>query len=491
MISLLSAVVLRLYNIQETMMFLGDQGRDALIVSQIFKELDPVFIGPVTSLGNMYLGPLYYYFMVPFLYITYPSPLGPAVAVAILGILTVFLTYCFGKKMVGETAAVFATILMAFSSVLVEYSRFSWNPNPTPLVQLCMVYATYLSWKKSPKYWWAVVACFGVLVQLHYMTLLSAGGAGIIWLISLYQSRNNKKSQLLQLKSTAVGVVIFLALLSPLFLFELRYPGVNTEAFIKIFTSENTFSNSEPPIEILSLFLFSAQDRFLELLFETFFTKLQFSQTLAIIITIAAFLSAFRRTTSKYRNSLITLLAYFSVIIIGVGLYRHSVFDHYILFVLPISALLLGFLAAELIRMWKVFAYPVFLILTIFVYINLSRMPLLPQGMTVADYKTSASEISEQLVAGEKYNIVLLSATRDLYGQNYRYFLNTVENKSAVNPEREVVVDTLVIINEEKLVTADTVLDLPIYQIQIFPNKSIQKVITLSTGIEVYIMRSE
>src|SRR5690606_24275698 len=75
---------LRLYNLPHTAQFLGDQGRDALIVSRIFKEGDLVFIGPVTSVGNMYLGPLYYYFMLPFLWLSYPSPLGPAYGVAIL-----------------------------------------------------------------------------------------------------------------------------------------------------------------------------------------------------------------------------------------------------------------------------------------------------------------------------------------------------------------------------------------------------------------------
>ena len=97
-ITLICASFLRLYNIPSTVQFLGDQGRDALIVADIFKKLDPVFIGPVTSVGNMYLGPLYYYFMLPFLFLTYPSPMGPVYAVALLGIVTVFLLFYLGKQ---------------------------------------------------------------------------------------------------------------------------------------------------------------------------------------------------------------------------------------------------------------------------------------------------------------------------------------------------------------------------------------------------------
>src|SRR5258708_24644946 len=123
---------LRLYRFKSTLQFLGDQGRDALVVLHIIQDHHPVLIGPVTSTGNIYLGPLYYYMMVPFLWLTYPSPIGPAYAIAILAIITLFLTYHLGKEMVGEEAAVVATGFMALSATAITFSRFSWNPHPAP-----------------------------------------------------------------------------------------------------------------------------------------------------------------------------------------------------------------------------------------------------------------------------------------------------------------------------------------------------------------------
>src|SRR6185295_6950880 len=81
------AAFLRLWNLPATLEFLGDQGRDAMFVSGIFREGNFVFIGPTTSVGDMYLGPFYYYFMLPFLGLSYPSPIGPAYAVAIFNII--------------------------------------------------------------------------------------------------------------------------------------------------------------------------------------------------------------------------------------------------------------------------------------------------------------------------------------------------------------------------------------------------------------------
>ena len=76
---LLIGSFLRLYKISAYMTFLGDEGRDVLVVRNLLVHFDPILIGPGTSVGNMYLGPLYYYFMAPFLLLSGFSPVGPAV----------------------------------------------------------------------------------------------------------------------------------------------------------------------------------------------------------------------------------------------------------------------------------------------------------------------------------------------------------------------------------------------------------------------------
>jgi len=67
---------LRLYKIDQYMTFLGDEGRDVIIVSRFIKHFDLMLVGPGTSVGNMYLGPLYYYLMVPALFLAGFSPVG-------------------------------------------------------------------------------------------------------------------------------------------------------------------------------------------------------------------------------------------------------------------------------------------------------------------------------------------------------------------------------------------------------------------------------
>ncbi|MBI1982345.1 MAG: hypothetical protein HYS68_02065, partial [Candidatus Levybacteria bacterium] len=65
---LLVAAFLRLYKISDYMTFLGDEGRDALVVYGILHGKFTL-LGPTASVGGFFLGPIYYYFMAPFLWL--------------------------------------------------------------------------------------------------------------------------------------------------------------------------------------------------------------------------------------------------------------------------------------------------------------------------------------------------------------------------------------------------------------------------------------
>src|SRR6185312_16623596 len=94
---LLLAAFLRLYRIQDYMTFLGDEGRDVLVVWNILHG-HPTLLGPTASVGGFFLGPIYYYFMTPFLWLFNYNPVGPAVMIAIFGVITIWLVYKIGSE---------------------------------------------------------------------------------------------------------------------------------------------------------------------------------------------------------------------------------------------------------------------------------------------------------------------------------------------------------------------------------------------------------
>src|SRR3989304_9790007 len=119
---LLLAAFLRLYRISEYMTFLGDEGRDVIIVRRLLVNFDPILIGPGTSIGNMYLGPLYYYMMAPALFLAGFSPVGPAVQIALLGVVTVGFVWYVGRQWFGKVAGLTSAFLYGLAPVVITYS---------------------------------------------------------------------------------------------------------------------------------------------------------------------------------------------------------------------------------------------------------------------------------------------------------------------------------------------------------------------------------
>jgi 4-amino-4-deoxy-L-arabinose transferase-like glycosyltransferase len=493
------AAVLRLINFQNTLLFVGDQGRDAIIVANIFKNFDPVFIGPVTSVGNMYLGPLYYYFMLPFLMLSYPNPAGPAYAVAILGVITVWLMYKLGKDLVGEKAALVGALLMAISATAIQYTRFSWNPNPEPFVSLIMVWLTWYAWKHKPVAWIGVAVCVAILMQLHYVTLLTVAGAGLIWLWQIKDTLWNDKNRKLklpaklqklwpQLGATLIGALIVILSLTPLVLFDSRHGWLNAINFTKLFTEENSFKVTAEVSTLTKITetLKETHGRALHVFFEFTLGENRQLNTLFLVIFLIVLGVGLWKNRRQDLSGLWVLLSFAAMGVLGTAFYQHTIFDHYIAFLFPMSFLLLAWV---IVQLWQVkILGPILVIAWLgwFNWRNIPKWPIQSQGWTIFDMERTAQGVVAELKPGEKYNVVLLSESHDLYGQNYRYFLMAA-GYPVLSPELASQADTLVVINEERQ-TSD-VANLPIYEIVTFPVKTPEKVYTIPNGPEISIFR--
>ena len=490
--------------------FQGDQGRDSMIVADIFREKNLVFIGPVTSVGNMYLGPLYYYFMMPFLWLTYPSPMGPVYAVAVLGVITTYLVYFLGKKLIGENGALIATFFYTFSSVITQATRFSWNPNPAPLISLLMIYASYMAWKKSPRYWIWVGLCFSILLQLHYLTLLSLPAAGLIWLLAFKDNFKtfikNKSKQLKKetfikktkiiwknfsklLIPTGIALTIFIVSLTPLVLFDLKHQGNNLKAFQGLVNSEDNFKYIPKTsfIERTTKTIKENEGRGMHILFEIMIGKNRpLNKTL--LYSVAIFIIGFailHKHRKKDISPLIVIWIYLGVGILGTSLYEHTIFNHYIAYLFPITALIYGWILSNIKP--KAISFTIFLLFSAyFIQYNMPNLPLKSLGWTIKDIQNTSNVILEKVAPGEKYNIVLLSESRDIDGQNYRYYLTTGHTPPVKTEDRDSV-ETLFIINEEK--TLSKVTDSPIYEIVVFPNKTPAEVFEIPGGPEITVLK--
>lgn len=221
-IVLLVASFLRLYRIDEYMTFLADEGRDALIVRDIVLGKSFPLVGPGTSIGGMHLGPLYYYLMAPPLALSRLSPVGPAVMVAVLGVLTVALLWWFGRRILGRAPALAMTALYALSPTVITYSRSSWNPNIMPFFALLALYGTWRVWRRgSPRWLPAIAVALAFALNSHYLGLLLLPTIGVFLAFS---------GRVLRPRVVVAAVCLFLLLMAPTLVYELQNDWVDVRA---------------------------------------------------------------------------------------------------------------------------------------------------------------------------------------------------------------------------------------------------------------------
>jgi len=172
--------------------------------------------------------------------------------------------------------------------------------------------------------------------------------------------------------------------------------------------------------------------------------------------------------------------------IIGTSFYGHTIFDHYIAYLFPVTFLTFGIVIAAISNKSFVAKVISMIFFFYFVIFNFNRYNLRTQHWSMFDVQRTTESILEKVQTGEKYNIVLLSETGDIDGQSYRYFLET-SDKPPVPTDKRGEVETLIIINEDQKI--EKVTDSPIYEIVVFPDKDIKEVYNVKDGPEITILR--
>ena len=246
-IIILVGAYLRLYRIDEYMTFLGDEGRDVIVVRKLLVDFDPILVGPGTSIGDMYLGPLYYYMMAPALLLANFSPVGPAVMIALLGILTIFLVWKITREWFGPAAAGLSALLYATAPIVIIYSRSSWNPNIMPFFALLCIYATWEIWQKHEWKWLIVLGIsYAFVLQSHYLGLLLAPVIGFFWLLTYLKIKGKTHVVKEFLRKSFFGFGIFAILMSPLLIFDARHGCRNFSAIRRFFFERQTTVSARP-----------------------------------------------------------------------------------------------------------------------------------------------------------------------------------------------------------------------------------------------------
>ncbi len=431
---ILIAVFFRFWQIRDYVVFLGDEGRDMLVMRNMILERRPVFLGPTASVGGFYLGPIYYWMAAPFLALWQFDPVGPSIMVAAFGVATVILLYKFLNETAGFWPAILAGLLYAIAPLIVRYSRSSWNPNPLPFFALLQIYSVYLAiTKKKPLFFLLSGLCFGVAIQLHYLAV-----SLIPITIAIIALNSNHKSWPKAIVLASIGAVITF---SPFLIFEARHGFPNFHTILEFVTRKTTHGYQSPN---LIWVIFNFGNIFLEDIAK--FAGTIFTEIVFWVLSIGSvFLLAKNWQNERKRLVLSICVIWFLGGLAVLRFYSGQIFDYYFGFMFPAPFFVFGTLAGEYWR--KNIFKLIFISFTIFasvLFLNRSfwQNPpnrLINQTQTIADFVIQKS-------GGKPYNFALMSDHNSDHA--YRYFL---EIKGAKPVELETMVtDQLLIVCEAK-----------------------------------------
>lgn len=423
-IILIVGAFLRLYRIGEYMTFLGDEGRDVIVVRRLLVYADPILIGPGTSIGNMYLGPLYYYMMAPALLLANFSPVGPAVQVAILGVLTILLIWYVAKKWFGIIPAILAAALYAISPTAIIFSRASWNPNIMPFFALASVFSIWNVWKEK-NYKWLIVlgVSFAFVLNSHYLGILLLPIILVYWFLSYRKAKESRNTKYFW-RYTIYSILIFAFLMSPLLIFDIRHNFQNFRAMREFITNSQSGSFKGIPDAIMNV----------SKVFDSLFIRLPGgrNESLGIFLSIFSIFLTGQIVMNLFKKKLFSkspialLMAWILIGVFGLAFVQRDVYDHYMGFLFPAPYLLLASLTKEALGtrglVKKTIAYCLLPIAFIFLVLaNLLNSPLkdnpprqLQRSKAVSDKILSESQ-------SKKFNLAVLAESN--YEDGYRYFL--------------------------------------------------------------------
>ncbi len=241
----------RMHNYHDWLFFKFDQARDATLISVAIEKgsEELPLLGPrATKVGEDYLrlGPIYYYmqYFSGFLFNS-TAPDVFAYPDLFFAMLAIPLFYIFLRLYFSRFHSLLLTILYAFCFLVIQYSRFSWNPNSVPFFALLSFYGLLRMGNernRKKQLLWVLLWSVGLIIasQLHYFALFSLVGISAAFLFFRYKLWRIKANyQNIRTKNFAkiagVFLAVFIVFYSPVIVSDLKTDWSNTKNFFGAF----------------------------------------------------------------------------------------------------------------------------------------------------------------------------------------------------------------------------------------------------------------
>ena len=470
---ILLAASLRFFRIEALTTFSGDQGYDFLIVKRMivdgkFTLLGPK-IGPYNELGNLYLGPAYYYLIAPSLYFFKLNPLGPAIFTSLLSTLTVILIYVIGLNFFSKQTGILAGAFFAFNSLIINQSRASSNPHLMPFFATVLFFSTLqIVVKNSKNLIWPVSTgvSMAIIFQLHYM------GVSVILASILFLLYGKK------LKEFLIVLLSFISGISPQIFFELRHEFFITNEIIKQLSYGSLLAKASITQNISSS---------IRILSETFFSNA--SLLIPVLLLVPVIFLAGKNFNQKRVVYLFLISTIFFTIVAG-SIFPGSLNSHYFTAIYPSLCLLISAIFVKSIETFKSWLarLAILLFVATVLYFNISNLNLfrdngytMPIGWNLKGIQMAAQLIVKDPDSSKKFNIAS-TLDGDTRSMPYRY-LTEIKGKIPLDVEKYPESDVIYLISRDE---QGTIANYSVWEVASYRPFEIYKIAEIQNGIKLY-----
>lgn len=258
---LMLAFFVRIYNFHDWQYFKMDQGRDAQLVSHAINEgagmlplLGPRAGATAVDNGFLRLGPAYYYFQ----YLSgkifnSTDPQVFAYPDLFFSLLAIALVYFFAGLYFSKNTSLLIATMYAFSFIIIEYSRFAWNPNALQFFVLLAFFGLLKFFSaqntKSALGWiavWALALAIGS--QLHFFGFFVLLGVSGLFILIRSEFWKKEKREIFYSKKfftqlalyAVVFVAVFGLIYTPVIISDVMRKGENSKNFVQALSSKPT-----------------------------------------------------------------------------------------------------------------------------------------------------------------------------------------------------------------------------------------------------------
>ena len=219
-------VGIRLIYFTDALTFFYDQARDAFAAMAIWQGDAVKIMGPQTDFPGLHHGPLYWYILSPFYFLTGGSVWAARLFLIILSSLSVLFVFDLAKSLFGnKKTAIISAILFAVSFEAVQYAR--WMSNPAPAILTIAISFWSLDKLMNGKKWALAIflLSWGLSIQFQIFMVYQLLVFAAIWI-----SRKGLSLPKLSFKNYAVSLGIFLLTISTYILAEVKFKflGIKT-----------------------------------------------------------------------------------------------------------------------------------------------------------------------------------------------------------------------------------------------------------------------